>query len=88
MLLIVIVAYCNGSPESSARILAFIGIVVFIVLAIVCYNLASGTIKPSYDAGITELSSKLSGAGLMVMYVLVIVAGGAALVGEITRVFK
>ena len=65
-----------------------IGVVVFIILAIVCYNLALGTIKPSYDAGITELSSKLSGAGLMVMYVLVIVAGGAALVGEITRVFK
>lgn len=65
-----------------------IGIVVFIILAIVCYNLASGTIKPSYAAGITESSSKLSGAGLMVMYVLVVIAAGAALVGEVTRVFK
>ena len=65
-----------------------IGIVVFVILAIVCYNLASGTVLPSYDAGITETSSKLSGAGLMVMYVLVIVAAGAAILGEVTRIFK
>lgn len=65
-----------------------IGIVVFVILAIVCYNLASGTILPTYDEGITESSSKLSGAGLMIMYVLVIVAAGAAVIGEVTRIFK
>lgn len=65
-----------------------IGIVVFVILAIVCYNLASGTILPTYAEDITESSSKLSGAGLMIMYVLVIVAAGAAVIGEVTRIFK
>ncbi len=53
-----------------------IGVVVFVILAIVCYNLASGSLMPSYGDDITESSSKLSGAGLMVMYALVIVATG------------
>lgn len=65
-----------------------VGVVVFAILAIVCYNLASGTLLPSYDESITASASKLSGAGLMVMYVLVAVATGAAIVGEITRIFK
>ncbi|NEN23852.1 hypothetical protein G3O08_10100 [Cryomorpha ignava] len=65
-----------------------IGIVVFVILAIVCYTLASDTVLQSYDPGITESESKLSGAGLLIMYVLVVVAAGAAIVGEITRIFK
>src|SRR5690606_32877227 len=47
-----------------------IGIVVFVILAIVCYNLASGEVLTTYPDDITESTSKLSGAGLMVMYVL------------------
>ena len=65
-----------------------IGIVVFVILAIVCYNLASGEVLTTYPDDITESTSKLSGAGLMVMYVLVIVAAGAAILGEVTRIFK
>lgn len=65
-----------------------IGVVVFVILVIVCYNLASGTLLPSYSDDITSSSAKLSGAGLMVMYVLVIVATATALIGEVTRIFK
>lgn len=65
-----------------------IGIVVFVILAIVCYNISSGEVLSTYDKSITESTSKLSGAGLMVMYVLVIVAAGAAILGEVTRIFK
>jgi|SRR5690554_1909912 len=65
-----------------------IGLVVFVVLVIVCYNLASDSIMPSYAEDITPSTSKLSGAGLMVMYVMVIVATAVALLGEITRIFK
>lgn len=65
-----------------------IGVVVFVILVIVCYNMASSEIMPSYSEDITASSSKMSGAGLMVMYVLVIIATAAALVGEVTRIFK
>ena len=65
-----------------------IGVVVFVILAIVCYTLASDSLIPSYESDITASASKLSGAGLMVMYVLVIVATATALIGEVTRIFK
>lgn len=65
-----------------------IGLVVFVILVIVCYNIASSAIMPSYSADITPTTSKLSGAGLMVMYVMVIVATAVALLGEVTRIFK
>ena len=65
-----------------------IGVVVFVILVIVTYNMASSEVLPSYGEGITPSSSKLSGAGLMVMYVMIIVATAAALLGEVTRIFK
>ena len=65
-----------------------IGAVVFVILVIVCYNMASSALMPTYSADITPTTSKLSGAGLMVMYVMVIVATAVALVGEVTRIFK
>ena len=65
-----------------------IGAVVFVILVIVCYNMASSALMPSYSADITPTTSKLSGAGLMVMYVMVIVATAVALLGEVTRIFK
>jgi len=65
-----------------------IGIIVFVILIIVSYNLASDEILPSYSEDITASSSKLSGAGLMVMYVMVLTATALALVGEVTRIFK
>lgn len=65
-----------------------IGVVVFVILVIVCYNMASSEIMPSYSDDITPSSSKMSGAGLMVMYVLVIIATAVALIGEVSRIFK
>ncbi len=65
-----------------------IGVVVFAVLAVVCYNLASSDVLKSYEEGITASAVKFSGAGLMVMYVLVVAAVAAALIGEASRIFK
>ncbi len=65
-----------------------IGVVVFVILAVVCYYIASDSLMPSYEADITPSASKMSGAGLMVMYVLVVVATAAALIGEVSRIFK
>ncbi len=65
-----------------------IGVIVFGVLVVVCYSLASDALQPSYEDDITAAASQWSGAGLMVMYVLVAVALLAAVVGEISRIFK
>lgn len=65
-----------------------IGVVVFVIVAIICYNLANGEVLRSYADEITATDVKWSGTGLMVMYVLVVGAVAAALIGEITRIFK
>ena len=65
-----------------------IGAVVFVIIAIICYNLASGEVLKSYGPGVTESASKLSGAGILLMYVMIIAAVIAALIGEISRIFK
>lgn len=65
-----------------------IGVVVFIIIAIICYNLASGEVLKNYGPDVTESASKLSGAGILLMYVMIIAAVIAALIGEISRIFK
>lgn len=65
-----------------------IGVIVFIIIAIICYNLASGEVLRGYGPGVSETASKLSGAGILFMYVLIIGAVIAALTGEISRIFK
>jgi uncharacterized BrkB/YihY/UPF0761 family membrane protein len=65
-----------------------IGVLVFVVIAIVSYSLAGDAVPSTYADDITPTTSRLSGAGLGVMYVLVIVAILAALIGEISRIFK
>jgi len=65
-----------------------IGLIAFVVLAFICYNLASDDVLRTYGEDITASTSQLSGMGLMVMYVLVIVAVALAIIGEIVRIFK
>jgi hypothetical protein len=65
-----------------------IGIIGFVVLAFICYALASDEVLRSYGPDITPSTSKLSGAGLLIMYVLVGIAVFAALAGEIIKIFK
>ena len=65
-----------------------IGVVVFIIVAVICYNFASGEVLKSYGPDVSESASKWSGAGILIMYVLVIGAVIAALLGEISRIFK
>jgi hypothetical protein len=63
-----------------------IGIIGFIVLAFICYSIASNDITGYED--ITATTSQLSGAGLMLMYVLVVGAVFLAIIGEVVRIFK
>jgi hypothetical protein len=62
-------------------------IIGFVVLGFVCYSLASDS-TVGYQDDITATTSKLSGAGIIFMYVLILGAVGAALIGEVTRIFK
>jgi len=64
-----------------------IGIIGFAVLAFICYSIASDDIS-RYGEDITSSASQLSGAGLMIMYVLVIGAVAMAIIGEVVRIFK
>lgn len=63
------------------------GIIVFIVLGFVCYAIADDTVLRSYE-GVTAETSQLSGAGLYLMYILLLGAVLAAIIGEATRIFK
>ncbi len=64
-----------------------VGIVGFIIIAVICYMLASDEVLRSYK-DITPTVSKVSGAGLLLMYVLLIGAVVAAVVSEVSRIFK
>ncbi len=62
-------------------------IVGFIILGFICYSLASDEVLRTYE-DVTATTSKLSGGGLYLMYVLIIGATLAAIIGEVSRVFK
>lgn len=64
-----------------------IGIIGFVVLAFICYSIASDDVS-NYTEDITAGASQASGAGLMLMYVLVIGAVLLAIIGEVVRIFK
>jgi hypothetical protein len=64
-----------------------IGLIGFVVLAFICYSIASDDVS-RYGEDITTSASQISGAGLMVMYVLVIAAVAMAIIGEVVRIFK
>lgn len=64
-----------------------IGLVVFIILGFICYSLASDEVLRTYE-NVTPSTSKLSGGGLYLTYILIIGAALAAVLGEVTRAFK
>ena len=64
-----------------------IGIIGFLVLAFICYSIASDDVS-NYAEDITAGASQVSGAGLMLMYVLVVGAVALSVIGEVVRIFK
>ncbi len=65
-----------------------IGAIGFIILAAICYSLASSDLMPTYEETITGATSKWSGAGLLLTYVLIIAALIVAVAGEVIKIFK
>ncbi len=62
-------------------------LIAFALIGVISYAIASDS-TVGYSDEITATISKLSGAGIIVMYVLILGAVGSALVGEFTRLFK
>lgn len=65
-----------------------IGLVGFVVIALIAYNVASDEVLRSYSQDITPRTSQLSGMGIIVMYVMLIIAVITAILGEVMRLFK
>lgn len=78
--------YFVTSIKSNIPMLA--GIVVFVILAIIAYSVATSEVLPHYPDGTTAMEVKLSDAGLIVLYVLTVVTVVIAILGEILRIFK
>ena len=55
----------------------------------ICYSVSSSVVKASWAAkGITEGVSKMVGAGLIMFYVVLIVAALGLIYSEISKAFK
>lgn len=65
-----------------------LGAIGFLILAAICYSMASGELMPTYEDTITEGTTKLSGAGLLLTYVLIIAALITSVAGEVLKIFK
>jgi len=66
-----------------------IGLVGFAIIAFISYSLADGDLTPKWEAlNYTETTSKLSGAGIYLTGLLLIVTVAAALFSEVNKLFK
>jgi hypothetical protein len=65
------------------------GIIALVVIFIIAYAISSSAVKPSWGVlGISESVSKLIGAGLIVLYVTMLVAVIGLVFSEISKAFK
>jgi hypothetical protein len=75
--------------EPSTLLRSAIGIGVVVVLFVVSYALADSEVTMKAAAvGVTEGSSKLIGAGLIMFYITLVLSGLALIYSEISKAFK
>lgn len=67
---------------------SLIGLGVMVVVLGLSYVLADGTVEPYYASGITETTSKLSGAGLYAFYILFLLSVLSIVYSSVSRFFK
>ena len=67
---------------------SLIGIAAMLVVFIISYVMADGEILKDYPETTTETSSKWSGAGLYMFYILFVGAGGSIVVTSIMGLIK
>lgn len=79
----------QGLQNPKGLVKSLIGVGALIVLFIVGYALSSSAVTTSWEAkGITEGTSKLVGAGLIMFYIVLIVAALGLIYSEISKAFK
>jgi hypothetical protein len=67
---------------------SFIGVGVMLAVLVLSYVLADSTVEPYYIGGISESTSKLSGAGLYAFYILFVLAVLSIAYSSISRMLK
>jgi hypothetical protein len=65
-----------------------IGLAGFAILVLISYSLADDTVLRSYPDGTSSGGVKISEAGIFVMYILIGIAAIAAIIAEVSRLFK
>ena len=65
-----------------------IGIVGMLVVIVISYLMADGTVEPYYVNDVSETASKWSGAGLYAFYILFLLSVAAIIYSSVSRFFK
>lgn len=65
-----------------------IGVGGMLLVLILSYVLADGTVEPYYAGNITETTSRLSGAGLYAFYILFLLSVLSIIYSSVSRFFK
>ena len=79
----------QGMQNPKGLVRSLIGVAALVVLFVICYSVSSSVVKASWAAkGITEGVSKMVGAGLIMFYVVLIVAALGLIYSEISKAFK
>lgn len=75
--------------EPSTLLRSAIGIGVVVILFVISYALADSEVTLKAAAvGVTETSSKLIGAGLIMFYITLVVSGLALIYSEVSKALK
>jgi hypothetical protein len=79
----------QGLQNPKSLVKSLIGVGALVVLFIIGYALSSSTVAANWAAkGITEGTSKLVGAGLIMFYIVLITAALGLIYSEISKAFK
>ncbi len=79
----------QGIQNPKSLVKSLMGVGALVVLFIIGYALSSSAVTTTWAAkGITENVSKLVGAGLIMFYIVLVIAALALIYSEISKAFK
>jgi len=85
----VILEFVNLLKNPKSLIFAGITVAIVVVVFFIGYSLSSGNVTTKYTAlGVDEGSSRLIGAGLIMLYIFLFVALAGMIVSEIYKMLK
>ncbi|HEX5171060.1 MAG TPA: hypothetical protein VFW11_17915, partial [Cyclobacteriaceae bacterium] len=85
----IVLPLMHAVKSPGAFLKSLYGIIGLVVIFIVAYAISSNAVKPSWAvSGIGESASKLIGAGLIVLYITILIAIIGLIYSEISKAFK